>query len=191
MMIIPSGKPKIWDKQPEKGPVPAKEAYTGTFHRLCRGYAEMLGESYLILSPKYGFLKPDDLVTGSYDVRFDYNGVNAETISLPELQAGWKQLEINQEVIVMLGGKKIYSFIGENCTRTAVCFSAGRSARNRGNAADAERSHSKTAPALDLRKNEERCSDQKEEDTVFEVAADKEIQCLKQHQYREGFHNNG
>ncbi|MBC1922296.1 DUF6884 domain-containing protein [Listeria grayi] len=106
MMIIPSGKPKIWDKQPEKGPVPAKEAYTGTFHRLCRDYAEMLGESYLILSPKYGFLKPDDLVTGSYDVRFDYNGVNAETISLPELQTAWKQLEINQEVIVMLGGKK-------------------------------------------------------------------------------------
>ncbi|STY45602.1 Uncharacterised protein [Listeria grayi] len=122
MMIIPSGKPKIWDKQPEKGPVPAKEAYTGTFHRLCRGYAEMLGESYLILSPKYGFLKPDDLVTGSYDVRFDYNGVNAETISLAELQTAWKQLEINQEVIVMLGGKKFIRLLEKTAPEQQFVF---------------------------------------------------------------------
>lgn len=122
MMIIPSGKPKIWDKQPEKGPVPAKEAYTGTFHRLCRDYAEMLGESYLILSPKYGFLKPDDLVTGSYDVRFDYNGVNAETISLPELQTAWKQLEINQEVIVMLGGKKFIRLLEKTAPEQQFVF---------------------------------------------------------------------
>lgn len=113
MMIIPSGKPKIWDKYPELGAQQAKVAYTGTFHRLCKQYAEMREESFLILSPKYGFLTPEDEVPKTYDVRFTYKGVTNDTISLLELQNQWQKLEIKQPEIVMLGGKKFKGLLKE------------------------------------------------------------------------------
>ncbi|HCJ4854396.1 TPA: hypothetical protein NR884_001819, partial [Listeria innocua] len=107
LIIIASGKPKIWDKFPDVGPVKASEVYTGTFHRLSKAYAEQFADNYLILSPKYGFLKPDDIVAKNYDVRFTMKGVGEDTIQLDELKEQWKQLQINpSEPIPMLGGKK-------------------------------------------------------------------------------------
>ncbi|MBC1499513.1 hypothetical protein HB943_02780 [Listeria weihenstephanensis] len=111
MIIIPSGKPKIWDKQPEEGAVEARFAYTGNFHQLCKAYAEQFDGDYLILSPKYGFLKPDSHVLGTYDVRFTAKGVSSETISISELTQQWQTLGIKQETIIMLGGKKFKSLL--------------------------------------------------------------------------------
>ncbi|MBC2139480.1 DUF6884 domain-containing protein [Listeria innocua] len=107
LIIIASGKPKIWDKFPDVGPVKASEVYTGTFHRLSKAYAEQFADNYLILSPKYGFLRPDDIVAKTYDVRFTMKGVGEDTIQLDELKEQWEQLQINpSEPIPMLGGKK-------------------------------------------------------------------------------------
>lgn len=107
MIIIPSGRPKIWDKHPDSGATSAKIAYTGTFHTLCREYAESQNEEYLILSPKFGFLKPDDSVPHTYDVRFTQKGVNEETISLEELKKQWTHLHLDdKKEIIVLGGKK-------------------------------------------------------------------------------------
>ncbi|EUJ24462.1 hypothetical protein PGRAN_01040 [Listeria grandensis FSL F6-0971] len=113
MIIIPSGKPKIWDKKEDAGPVIASEAYTGNFHRLCKAYAEKFDGDYVILSPKYGFLKPDSLVLETYDVRFTARGVTAETISVEALSDQWRSLGIAQETIVMLGGKKFKPLLAE------------------------------------------------------------------------------
>lgn len=90
LIIIASGKPKIWDKLPDIGPVKASEVYTGTFHRLSRAYAEQFANEYLILSPKYGFLRPDDIVLKTYDVRFTMKGTGADTIQLGELKEQWQ-----------------------------------------------------------------------------------------------------
>ncbi|MBC1867548.1 hypothetical protein HCA39_13590 [Listeria seeligeri] len=107
LIIIASGKPKIWDKFPDLGPVKASEAYTGTFHRLSKTYAEKFADSYLILSPKYGFLRPDDLVAEPYDVRFTMKGTSEATIQLEELKRMWRGLQINpNELVPMLGGEK-------------------------------------------------------------------------------------
>ncbi|WP_099222305.1 DUF6884 domain-containing protein [Listeria costaricensis] len=109
MMIVPSGKPKIWDKAPEAGAVPAREAYMGTFHRLARAYAEQFAGSagYLILSPKYGFLQPNDLVAGPYDVRFTKKGTTSATIDLKTLQYQWgKVAPSSKETVILLGGVK-------------------------------------------------------------------------------------
>ncbi|MBF2671149.1 DUF6884 domain-containing protein [Listeria seeligeri] len=107
LIIIASGKPKIWDKFPDLGPVKASEAYTGTFHRLSKTYAEKFADSYLILSPKYGFLRPDDLVAEPYDVRFTMKGTSEATIQLEELKRMWRELQINPTKLVpMLGGEK-------------------------------------------------------------------------------------
>ncbi|WP_439442848.1 DUF6884 domain-containing protein [Listeria aquatica] len=107
MMIIPSGKPKIWDKYPEFGAVPAKEAYTGILHKLCQAYAEKFAEEWLILSPRYGFLKPCDLVAGPYDVRFTLKGTNESTVQIEELKKEWQEKGAAPfEPVIILGGKK-------------------------------------------------------------------------------------
>ncbi|EAE7733013.1 hypothetical protein BLK74_04015 [Listeria monocytogenes] len=107
LIIIASGKPKIWDKLPGIGPVKARDVYTGTFHRLSKAYAEQFAADYLILSPKYGFLRPDDVVSKTYDVRFTMKGTGTDTIQLEELKKQWQKLQINPtEPIPMLGGKK-------------------------------------------------------------------------------------
>ncbi|MBC2260112.1 hypothetical protein HCB45_00765 [Listeria sp. FSL L7-0091] len=107
LIIIASGKPKIWDKLPDIGPVKASEAYTGTFHLLSKAYAEQFANEYLILSPKYGFLQPDDIIIKTYDVRFTMKGTGADTIQLEELKEQWQKLQINPtEPIPMIGGNK-------------------------------------------------------------------------------------
>lgn len=118
MMIIPSGKPKIWDKEPKRESVYAKDAYTGTFHRLCKTYAMQFDTDYLILSPYYGFLKPMDLVPHTYDVRFTLKGVNAETIQLTELINQWQQLQLNETRYVVLGGKKFQPLLRQIVSTT-------------------------------------------------------------------------
>lgn len=67
---MPCSRRKIWDSEPELGPVPAAAAYTGTFYRLARAYAEEFADRWVILSALHGFLDPDDPVPGPYDVTF-------------------------------------------------------------------------------------------------------------------------
>ncbi len=113
-MIIPSGKPKIWDRSPELGAVRAREAYTGTFHKLCQAYAEKFADDWLILSPRYGFLKPEDLVLGPYDVRFTLKGTNASTIQMEELKAQWQEKGVAAfEPVTILGGKKFTPLLSQ------------------------------------------------------------------------------
>ncbi|RLQ95381.1 DUF6884 domain-containing protein [Falsibacillus albus] len=122
LCIIPSGKPKIWDRTPGAGPVPAHDAYVGTLHSLCQKYARTHFEQWIILSPKYGFLLPGELVPSTYDLSFSRRGDQEYTISIEELnaQATEKYLDAFPE-IVMLGGKKFKPII-ETCFPTAVHF---------------------------------------------------------------------
>jgi cytoplasmic iron level regulating protein YaaA (DUF328/UPF0246 family) len=69
-LIIGCGKAKIWDRHPNLGQVPAKDAYTGGLFRLCRHYAETFyPDRWLILSAKYGLVLPDEPIE-KYDVSF-------------------------------------------------------------------------------------------------------------------------
>ncbi|CAD5898222.1 DUF6884 domain-containing protein [Carnobacterium maltaromaticum] len=113
MIIIPSGKPKIWDKSPDIGSISANQAYIGTFHKLCQAYAKEFDSDYLILSPYYGFLKPDDFISETYDVRFTLKGVNQNTIQLAELKKQWQQLNRPETTLTILGGKKFQALLRE------------------------------------------------------------------------------
>lgn len=113
MIIIPSGKPKIWDKSPDIGSISANQAYAGTFHKLCQAYAKEFDSGYLILSPYYGFLKPDDLISETYDVRFTLKGVNQNTIQLAELKKQWHKLNQSETALTVLGGKKFQPLLRE------------------------------------------------------------------------------
>ena len=70
LVIVPCGLAKIWDKDPYAGPTPARDTYTGAPFRVNSEYAERFGDSWVILSAKYGFLNPDDIVEGPYNVTF-------------------------------------------------------------------------------------------------------------------------
>jgi hypothetical protein len=108
--IVPCGKEKIWKKYPEAGPTPAKEVYTGTFANICQKYArKFYGESYLILSAKYGFLFPFDIVPGDYNVTF--TKLSTHPITIPELIRIARDKQLFQfECFVIIAGR-VYSEI--------------------------------------------------------------------------------
>ncbi|TFJ94455.1 DUF6884 domain-containing protein [Lentibacillus salicampi] len=105
LSIIPCGRKKIWDKQPELGAVPAKNAYIGTLHKRCRQYAEMFTDQWVILSAKHGFLFADDMVDGQYDVTFGQK--SNEIITFDQLIGQMKRKQLDQfDRLVVLTGKK-------------------------------------------------------------------------------------
>lgn len=102
--IVPCGKMQIWDKNPNLGPTKAKYAYIGPFASKCREYAEKFyPESWCILSTKYGFLFPDDVVPGPYNVSFTDKKSNP--ISSEELrkQESAKKIDRYDHIIVVAG----------------------------------------------------------------------------------------
>ena len=67
LIIVPCAREKAWDKYPicNGEELPAKEAYIGGYSRSAIKYADIrrrLGDKYLILSTKYGFLHPEDKI---------------------------------------------------------------------------------------------------------------------------------
>ncbi|UAL54058.1 hypothetical protein LIT32_09820 [Bacillus sp. CMF21] len=110
LCVIPCGNKKIWDKEPHLGKVEAQNAYTGTFHLLCRQYAEKFFDDWVILSAKHGFLLPEDFVPGNYNVSFSMK--TEEVIRLEELNMQAYEKNLHQfNKFVVLGGKKFRPII--------------------------------------------------------------------------------
>lgn len=112
LCIVPCGKHKVWDKKPKLESVEARYAYDGPFSRKCMEYAEKFYPmEWCILSAKYGFMLPGELIPGPYDVSFS----DSKTchISIDALIQQIKQKELCEiESIVVLGGKR-YAAIAE------------------------------------------------------------------------------
>ncbi|MCY8027756.1 DUF6884 domain-containing protein [Bacillus sonorensis] len=105
LCLIPCGKKKIWDIEPERGPSAARDVYLSPFHQACRNYAQTFFADWVILSAKHGFLMPDDIVPENYDVTFGMH--HPEMMAFDELKAQAEQKSLMQyDEIVMLGGKK-------------------------------------------------------------------------------------
>jgi hypothetical protein len=113
LCIIPCGKRKIWDNEPDAGPTNARCVYIGPFAKKCREYAERFyPTSWCILSAKYGFLFPDDIVPETYNVTFKKKSTNP--ISQDELSNQIIEKELNKfDRIVVLGGKDYVNIIKE------------------------------------------------------------------------------
>ena len=69
-VIIPCGAGKVWDNNPGSGPCLAKDAYTGSPFKVNRKCAEKFAERWVILSAKSGFIDPDFIISGDYNVTF-------------------------------------------------------------------------------------------------------------------------
>ena len=103
LVIVPCGQGKVWDNQPQRGPVPAADAYTGPLFRLGRRYAERFGDAWVVLSAKYGFVTPDFPIPGPYDVTFKHP--SSGPISRARLRAQVDELRLARySIVVGLGG---------------------------------------------------------------------------------------
>jgi hypothetical protein len=104
LCIISCGKKKIWDENPETVSVKAKNLYIGSFTWKCIEYAKKSGfDSWCILSAKYGFLFPDEIVQGPYNECFHDKSSNPITLKELSLQTKSKGLD-RYEKIIILGG---------------------------------------------------------------------------------------
>ncbi len=106
LCIVPCGQRKVWSVNPNAGPTKAKDVYIGPFAKTCIQYAERFyPENYVILSAKYGFLFPEEIIPEDYNVTF--NDPKTKPISVEELkrQAEVKGLMKYDEIVVVAGSK--------------------------------------------------------------------------------------
>jgi hypothetical protein len=70
LVVISCGSQKIWDRNPNAGPTPARDAYTSSVFKTSRRYAEQFADRWVILSAKYGLIDPDFVIAGEYNRSF-------------------------------------------------------------------------------------------------------------------------
>lgn len=109
--IVPCGKKKIWDQEPEAGPSPARKVYVGAFSKKCQLVAEMFYPGcWYIISAKHGFLAPNDIVPSSYNVTF--NDLRTKPISIDELTDQANKMGLSgADKVVALGGRKYIEMV--------------------------------------------------------------------------------
>lgn len=123
IVIVPCGQGKIWDKVPNRGATPARDAYTGSPFKVNREYAERFAERWVILSAKYGFIDPDYKIDGPYNVTF--KKLNTLPVKLDVLKKQVRELGLGgYSTVIGLGGKEyramIESALGGN--ESNICF---------------------------------------------------------------------
>jgi hypothetical protein len=103
LVIIPCGRSKVWDRKPGRGPVPARGAYVGAPFVVNRAYAEHFGDAWIILSAKYGFVPPDVMIPGPYDVTFRRRSTGPVAVNVLRQQI--LELELDRfDLVAGLGG---------------------------------------------------------------------------------------
>jgi hypothetical protein len=104
LVIIPCGLQKIWKKLPDFGPCPARNVYTGAPFTVNRRFAEKCADKWMILSAKYGYIEPDFIIPGNYNVTFKNSGIHP--ISQENLIGQIREKRLDKyPVIYGLGGK--------------------------------------------------------------------------------------
>lgn len=105
LVVVPCGRSKIWSKHPNAGPTPAADSYTGAPFTVNRRYAAASGGDWVILSAKYGFLRPTDIVPGPYEVTF--KAPSTGPIAVETLRVQVQQMGLGRYAeVVGLGGKE-------------------------------------------------------------------------------------
>lgn len=103
LIIIPCGAGKVWDSHPNRGPCLAKDAYTGSPFKVNRKYAEKFAERWVILSAKYGYINPDFVIPGDYNVTF--KDQRTQPVSLSVLKEQVRNMDLDHySRVIGLGG---------------------------------------------------------------------------------------
>jgi len=117
---------KIWNLNPNVGPTRARDAYVSAYFRVNREYAEKFADRWVILSAKYGFIDPNFIIPGNYDVTFKRPETNPVSVDKLKEQIREKGLDKFDKVIVLGGRDYVYfvrkSFEGLNVKIVAPTF---------------------------------------------------------------------
>ncbi|MGV8150080.1 MAG: DUF6884 domain-containing protein, partial [Alkaliphilus sp.] len=106
LIIVQCGQKKIWDNNPNLGDLEANKAYISQYFKLNRGYAEKFGDSWLILSAKYGFIDPGQKIN-NYNLSFKKK--SSYPISDDELTSQVNSKKLREyDTVVVLGGEEYY-----------------------------------------------------------------------------------
>ena len=116
LVVVPSGRRKIWENKPNARPTLAKNAYTGPPFKVNREYAETFSDKWVILSAKYGFIEPDFVIPEDYYVAF--NDPKTNPISLSKLREQVKDRFSEYPCIVALGGTTYANLVIETFKST-------------------------------------------------------------------------
>jgi len=111
LVIVPCGKRKIWNRNPNVSDVKARDVYTGAPFKVNREYAESFGVDWVILSAKYGFLEPDQVIPETYNVTF--NDPSTNPISHKELKKQVDRSYSDYTCIITLGGKTYSEIVSQ------------------------------------------------------------------------------
>jgi len=119
LVIVPCGGQKVWEKNPNHGPALAQDAYTGAPFRVNRAYAESVGDAWVILSAKYGFILPTFTIPEPYNVTFKRR--TDATATVDQLRRQIRELALDRYPhIIGLGGKEYRAMI-EAAFADAAC----------------------------------------------------------------------
>jgi len=119
---VPCGLSKIWDKYPDAGPTAAADAYIGPPFRVNRSYAKRADGDWVVLSAKYGFLRPTDVVPGPYNTTFKLPSTNP--IGVGALREQVERMGLDRySNVVGLGGKEYRAAIEAAFEGTQVLLS--------------------------------------------------------------------
>jgi hypothetical protein len=121
LIIIPCGKTKVWDKSPNTSPTEAKDVYTGLPFQLSRWYAEKNASYWLILSAKYGLIRPDFLIPENYNVSF--NDPETEPVTWEYVMDQVAGMDLDRfETVIGLGGGKYREILSQAFGNRTVEF---------------------------------------------------------------------
>ena len=117
LVIIPCGERKIWKKTGMPSSYPAKNAYIGSPFIVNRRYAESIGDRWVILSARYGFIDPDTMIE---DYNETFKTPTARTVTVETLQKQVLEKGLaNYPFIIGLGGKEYLSMIQKSFAGTS------------------------------------------------------------------------
>ncbi len=111
LVVVPCGQAKIWNKRPGAGPTRARDAYTGGPFKLHREYAERFAGRWVVLSAKYGFIPPDFVIPGPYNVTFKRKNPAPVDVDTLREQIDRQRL-YDCDPIIVLGGKQYQQAAG-------------------------------------------------------------------------------
>ncbi|PXW92659.1 hypothetical protein DES38_102243 [Streptohalobacillus salinus] len=103
--ILPCGKRKIWDVEPQRGPTKVNEAYIGTLHRLTKEYAQAYCDDWVILSAKHGFRSKNEMIEQNYDLTFGMDQDQIISTKALRKQITTLQLDRYDRAVILTGQK--------------------------------------------------------------------------------------
>jgi len=103
LVIVACGRAKTWGRDRRAGPTLARDAYVSPYFRDNRRYAEAFGDRWLILSAKYGFIEPEFVIPGPYEVTFKRLATKPISAEHLAAQARAKRLSA-YDLVEVLGG---------------------------------------------------------------------------------------